>query len=146
MATLLEEMDRFYGTVEAEPADDRVRQINDALFSSQPAACALLGRDGVRLAGIAAYSFLWPAIGLTRSLYLKELYVGAEYRRRGVAGLLMRALVEVAGRHGCSRVEWTTDTSNIDAQAFYEKLGLGPYPSKVFYRMEDTGVGFDIPI
>ena len=144
IAALLEEMDRFYGAADAQPSGERVRQINEALFSRSPAASALLARDGDQLAGIATYSFLWPAVGLTRSLYLKELYVGERYRCQGVARLLMQTLLEVATRHGCSRVEWTTDISNTGAQAFYEKLGMDAYPSKVFYRVEDTGAGFAV--
>ena len=31
------------------------------------------------------------------------------------------------------------------AQAFYETLGLPPRPSKIFYRVEDTGGGSQIP-
>ena len=94
------------------------------------------------LAGLAAYSFLWPAIGPTRSLYLKELYVPAAYRGRGVGKLLMRAVFEAAARHGCSRVEWTTDVTNTGAQAFYARLALPRYPSKVFYRVETGDVGW----
>jgi hypothetical protein len=40
---------------------------------------------------------------------------------------------------------WATDTSKTGAQAFYEKLGIDAYPSKIFYRVEDTGTGIDIP-
>lgn len=145
IASLLEEMDRFYGATDSGQADDRVRQINDAAFTSQPAAWALLARNDAALAGIAAYSFLWPAVGLTRSLYLKELFVGEGYRRQGVARLLMLALFGVAAEHGCSRVEWTTDSSNTSAQAFYAGLGMDAYPSKVFYRVEGTGTGFEFP-
>ena len=145
LAGLLEEMDRIYGAVAADPLDERVRQINDALFSVPAAAHALLAWDGTQPAGMAAYSFLWPAVGLTRSLYLKELYVGEGYRRRGVGRVLMQALFEAAGKHGCSRVEWTTDSDNGNAQAFYEMLGLPTHPSKVFYRVEDPGGGFQIP-
>ena len=142
IAGLLEEMDRFYGAAGAEPLDERARQISEALFSSPPAAYALLAWDGTQPAGVAAYSFLWPAVGLTRSLYLKELYIGEEYRRRGIGKLLMQALFEVAGKHGCSRVEWTTDGGNVGAQAFYEVLGVPKHPSKVFYRLQDPGGGF----
>ena len=145
LAELLEEMDYFYGAVGAEPLDERVRQINDALFSVPAAAHALLAWDGIQPAGMAAYSFLWPAAGLTRSLYLKELYVGEGYRRRGVGKLLMQALFETADKHGCSRVEWTTDRDNVGAQAFYEMLGLPQHPSKIFYRAADTRGGFQIP-
>lgn len=134
MAGLLEEMDRFYGATEAEPIDERVRQVNEALFASPASAYALLAWDGAHLVGFAAYSFLWPAAGLTRSLYLKELYVAGAYQRRGVGTLLMRSLFEVAGKHGCSRVEWTTDTSNAGARDFYRNLGVPPLRSKIFYR------------
>lgn len=145
LAGLLAEMDDFYGASRTEPVDERVRQINDALFSGHPAACALLAWDGTRLAGMAAYSFLWPAVGLTRSLYLKELYVGAGHRHQGVGKLLMGAVFETAARQGCSRIEWTTDTGNVGAQAFYAGLGLPKHPSKVFYRVQDSGAGFQVP-
>lgn len=46
---------------------------------------------------------------------------------------------------GCSRIEWTTDSGNASAQAFYQALGLPQHPSKVFYRVEGTGRGFQIP-
>ncbi len=142
IAGLLEELGEFYGTPAAGPLDQRVAQVGQALFGGPPAGYALLAREEPALAGLAAYSFLWPAIGPTRSLYLKELYVPAAYRGRGVGRLLMRAVFEAAARHGCSRVEWTTDVSNTGAQAFYARLALPRCPSKVFYRVETGGVGW----
>lgn len=142
IAALLTEMDLFYGPAPSEPAGQRTRQVSEAIFASPPAAYALLARDGDYLAGIAAYSFLWPAVGLTRSAYLKELYVAGAYRRQGVGKILMNALFEVAAKLGCSRVEWTTDTDNAGAQAFYEDFGVPVHRSKIFYRVEDAGSGF----
>jgi len=109
MAALLEEMGRFYGADGTEPAGDRVRLINEAVFSAQPRPGRCWHGPGARPTGIAAYWFLWPAIGLTRSLYLKKRRVADAYRRQGVGKLLMQAVYDVAGKHGCSRVEWTTD-------------------------------------
>src|SRR5690242_11656987 len=123
IAVLAEEMDRFYGATQIDPLDTRLRQIHDALFSDQPSAFALLAWNGDRLVGFAAYSFLWPAVGLTRSLFLKELYVAEEERRRGVGRRLMQALFESAAKFGCSRVEWQTEVANADARAFYAELG-----------------------
>jgi GNAT superfamily N-acetyltransferase len=147
LTELLEEMDRFYGAVggTSPSREERVRQTSEALFSDPAAAHVLLAWDGPQLAGMAAYSYLWPAVGRTRSLYLKELYVGESHRRGGVGKVLMRAVFATAGQDGCSRVEWTTDDGNAGAQAFYETLGLPPRPSKIFYRVEDTGGGFQIP-
>lgn len=75
IAALLEELDMFYGDTSVEPLDVRVRQINEALFGDPPLAYAVLAWDAETLVGLATYSVLWPAAGLTRSLYLKELYV-----------------------------------------------------------------------
>jgi GNAT superfamily N-acetyltransferase len=140
LAALAEEMDRFYGATEAGPLALRIRQINDALFSNPPAAYALVASANDRLVGFASYSFLWPAVGLTRSLYLKELYVTETARRSGRGKLLMHSLFEVAVKHECSRVEWTTDQNNADAQGFYELLGISPNASKLFYRLEGAGL------
>jgi ribosomal protein S18 acetylase RimI-like enzyme len=106
--------------------DERAAQVRDALFGDPPLARALLAWDGEALAGLASYSFLWPAAGLTTSLYLKELHVAQAYRRTGLGKMLMDGLYEIASARGCSRVEWTTDTDNPAAQAFYEALGVKP--------------------
>ncbi|WP_241251573.1 GNAT family N-acetyltransferase [Candidatus Protofrankia californiensis] len=136
IAALAEEMDRFYGAIEVESLDLRIRQINEAIFSDAPSAFALLAWDGDQLVGFAAYSFLWPAVGLTRSLFLKELYVIEAARRTGVGTQLMQTLFEVAVKHDCSRVEWQTETTNEDAQRFYAELGAQMFEGKVFYRLE----------
>jgi GNAT superfamily N-acetyltransferase len=153
LAILLEEMDRFYGATEVETLELRRRQINESLFADPPSAHCLLGWDGGTMVGFAAYSFLWPAIGLTRSLYLKELYIAETARKGGVGRLLMQRLYEIAVKNECSRVEWTTDRDNTDAQRFYAQLGVPVKASKLFYRIEGdelrrqaaNGLGFTSP-
>jgi len=136
IAELAEQMDRFYGASESEPLELRIRQINEALFGDPPSAYALLAWDDGQIAGFASYSYLWPAVGLTRSLYLKELYVIETARRKGIGKLLMQRLCDIAAEYDCSRVEWTTDRDNPDAQRFYADLGIPVRESKLFYRIE----------
>lgn len=134
---LATEMDMFYGDVRPDPPRQRAEEISAALFDDPSAASALLARDDTgKLVGFASYSFLWPAAGLSMSLYLKELYVAAAARRAGVATELMRGLYVIAAEGGCSRVEWTTDDSNEQAKAFYTAFGAKPLASKIFYRAE----------
>lgn len=136
LADIAEEIDRFYGATTVESLEIRVRQISEALFHDPPSAYALLAWDNNRPTGFASYSFLWPAAGLTRSLYLKELYVSEAARGQGTGKLLMQRLYSIAAKHGCSRVEWTTDRGNLDAQRFYSHLGVTVNESKLFYRIE----------
>lgn len=133
LADLMDELERFYGGTPSEPRDAQLAQIHDALFGEAPAGYVLLAWDGDKLAGFSSYSYLWPAAGFTRSLYLKELYIAQSHRRAGIGRLLMDELHTVARARGCSRVEWTTDAPNANAQAFYAALGA-PSASKIFYR------------
>lgn len=136
LASLFDEMDRFYGATGSPPVEERLDGIHAALFGEHPAARALLALDGDDLVGMACYSFLWPAVGVTRSLYLKELYVARAHWRRGVGARLMRGVSAAALRHGCSRVEWTANTDDPAAVAFYEALGAEVNRNKAFFRVE----------
>jgi len=136
IATLMREMDAFYGEPTDEPTEAKMHQITSVLFSEPPLAYAILARDGERVIGFAAYSFLWPAVSSTKSLYLKELYVSASYRKRGIGRLLMAEILRTAVDNECSRVEWTTDETNTSARQFYARLGLRELSSKVFYRVD----------
>jgi GNAT superfamily N-acetyltransferase len=135
IASLLEELDRFYGGTQFEPMQTRIAQITKLLFGDPPAARVLLARVDGALAGLAAYSFLWPAAGVTASLYLKELYVSGAHRRAGIGRELMTRLVQIAAERGCSRLEWTTDRDNDLARHFYKTLHFQTMPSKIFYRI-----------
>ncbi|MFG2814443.1 cyclophane-containing RiPP N-acetyltransferase HaaN [Streptomyces sp. NPDC048410] len=142
LAALIGEIERFYGTPEADiqPEDERLAQVEEALFGSPPLASALVVEDEAgALAGLAAYSFLWPSAGSSHSLFLKELYVREFLRRQGIGVRLMREIQAIGrARAGCTRVEWTTDRFNSDARAFYASLGFEEYDGKVFYR-DDVG-------
>ena len=133
---LMEEMDRFYGVSTFEPAEVRTAQVKAIVFGDPAAARVILARNAAEVVGFASYSFLWPAIGLTRSLFLKELYVAEAYRGRGVGRQLMQHLFDLATETGCSRVEWMTERTNTEAQAFYARLGHAPNTEKVFYRAQ----------
>lgn len=140
LTVLMEDIDRFYGATELEPSDQRAQAIATCLFQEPRAAYVLLAWEGGHLIGMAAYSFLWPAAGVTRSLYLKELYVTEAFRRQGIGTLLMQELYRIAAEHTCSRVEWTADTGNVLAEVFYARLGVPVNQGKILYRVEGDEV------
>lgn len=136
VAAMIEEIERYYGTTEIQPFEERLAQVEAALFGTPPLAyCVLAVVDG-EVVGLAAYSFLWPAAGSTTSLFLKELYVRPNGRRQGVGGRLMTEMQAIAvARPGCSRVEWMTDRDNDAARAFYRSMGFGEFGGKINYRV-----------
>ncbi|MEV5602957.1 GNAT family N-acetyltransferase [Streptomyces sp. NPDC052299] len=141
LADLIEEIERFYGATEIQPLTERRSQIEAALFAPAPLAHALVADPGDGpLAGMAAYSFLWPARGTTHALFLKELYVTEPWRGSGLGARLMGELRGVAAaREGCSRVEWMADMDNPGARKFYGALGFEVVEGKVVYRVGVEG-------
>ncbi|MFE1936520.1 cyclophane-containing RiPP N-acetyltransferase HaaN [Streptomyces sp. NPDC059474] len=142
VAELIEEIEHFYGSTEIQPLAERQTQVEEALFGAPPMAAALLVEDETgALAGLAAYSFLWPAAGSSHSLFLKELYVRDTLRRQGVGAQLMDELRALAAaRPGCSRIEWMTDQDNPGARAFYKSLGFAEFDGKIIYRVDTSTV------
>ncbi|MFJ1585510.1 GNAT family N-acetyltransferase [Streptomyces sp. NPDC088197] len=132
ISVILGEIEHYYG---GEPTAADPEQIRRALFSSRPAATVLLARNDGNVVGLASYTFLWPAAGADTSLYLKELYVRESAQRRGVGRALLAELKRIAAESACSRIEWTADTDNPPALAFYEALGVEQKAGKVFYRL-----------
>lgn len=138
VAELLTELDAHYGNSGGEPGDPaaKLAHLREVFTGPDPAPHLLVARtEGGRVVGLAAYAMLWPAGGSARSLYLKELYVARDHRRRDLGRALMDRLFELAREAGCTRVEWTADRDNPDAQRFYESLGAWVHPGKLFYRM-----------
>ena len=133
---LTNEMDRFYGVADSGVARVRSEQLYDALFGHGLGVHALVAVEARAVVGFATYSFVWPAVGLTHSLYVKELFVSSQTRRRGIGGAMMDSLVTVARGHGCSRIEWTTDSDNDSAREFYGSLGFEQNREKLFYRCD----------
>jgi GNAT superfamily N-acetyltransferase len=133
---IVEELDRFYGATDFDDVDNRRQFVANLLFGAAPVAYVLLAEDDDSVVAMATYSFLWPAEGITASVYLKELFVSPLHRRRGVGRDLIGAVSAIALESGCSRVEWTTDRGNLDAQMFYENIGAQVSQSKLMYRVD----------
>lgn len=105
-------------------------------LANRPAGVEILiaERQGALL-GFASACAIYPGPGLTSGFFLKELYVAAAARGRGIGRALMRALAELALARGHKRLDWTADAANPDLLRFYESLGAIAQREKVFYRL-----------
>ena len=69
------------------------------------------------------------------SLYLEDVFVLPEYRKRGIGSALLRHCVRTAHERGCGRMEWTCLDWNTNAQAMYERMGARRMKEWYLYRM-----------
>ncbi len=105
-----------------------VADIEDGLFGSRPGAEALIAWNNRQPAGFALFFHNFSTFLGRRGLWLEDLFVRAEYRRRGCATALLRALAAIAAERRCGRFEWAVLDWNTRAIGFYENLGATILP------------------
>ncbi len=98
-----------------------------ALLVKTPAAIAFLLREGATAIGFAEATVRVDYVnGCSTSpvAFLEGLYVRPEWRRRGAAGLLCRAVETWAAEQGCRELASDTEIDNEISQAMHEALGF----------------------
>jgi GNAT superfamily N-acetyltransferase len=100
----------------------------------------LVAKEGEKLVGYALYFFTYSSFLAKPTLYLEDLFVLQEYRKRGVGFALFRRCVDEALTKGCGRMEWAVLTWNEKALKFYEKLGARRLSEWYVYRLDEKSL------
>jgi GNAT superfamily N-acetyltransferase len=99
------------------------------LFGAQPRAEALIAEgEGGKALGFALFFGTYSTFLTRPGLYLEDLFVLPEARRRGIGTALVRSLGQLARERKLGRLEWAVLDWNASAIAFYEKLGASVLP------------------
>jgi GNAT superfamily N-acetyltransferase len=134
LASLFSEMQRHY----RRPVTDE-QAIQAATLACQPVRATFDPRvliaviDG-SIAGSIVLNVTFPAFELTRSLYIRDLYVARSMRRRGVGQTLVKAAAVLTYEQGFSALDWTTETGNAAAREMYESCGARVL-GRTYYRL-----------
>ena len=105
-----------------------------AFFGSQPVAGALVARMDGEAAGYAIYYSTFSSFTGRTGLWLDDLYVRPQFRKRGLGRRLIDAVARVAAERGCARLEWLALDWNERALDFYRALGAQALDEWVLLR------------
>jgi ribosomal protein S18 acetylase RimI-like enzyme len=109
------------------PVPDSVATEAATLACKPPTATfdprVLIATVGNAVVGSLVMNVTFPASALTKSLYIRDLYVAKKMRRSSVGRMLVTAACHLAVSEGFSAVEWTTDSANKVARKLYESCG-----------------------
>jgi GNAT superfamily N-acetyltransferase len=100
----------------------RERLLADA-FGPEPRYQLLVAEDGGEVVAYAAYFMTYSTFRARPTLYLEDLFVHPDSRRRGIATAMMTRLRQLASEHGCGRFEWSVLDWNEGAQKLYDAVG-----------------------
>ena len=118
------------------PSADGRRRLVDDLFRKRRIRL-FVAEEGRKLVGYALYFYSYSSFVAKPTLYLEDLYVLDEYRKKGVGFALFRRCVDEAAARRCGRMEWAVLTWNEKALNFYEKLGARRMPDWYTYRLDE---------
>ncbi len=131
---LLLATDRHYWGVR-EGAEAASRQAAEALLADGAECRMLLGFLEGTVVAYATFAILHPAPNEHGVLFMKDLFVLDGGRGGGVGEAMMRRIAGLAVERGCHRFDWTAETDNPRALAFYDRLAANRVTEKVYFRL-----------
>ena len=131
----MHELDQHYFGARGASAEALSQSLKQGLLGADSGVQVLVALDGAEIAGLAPYSLLYPAPQQGGQLFMKDLFVRQAWRGQGLGEQLMRRLAAYAVEKNCVRFDWTTESGNQGAMAFYERLGAQAVTEKVYYRL-----------
>ncbi len=119
----------------------RPQDFEDALFAVNPIIGAIVALVDGKPAGSALWHRSFSTARGREVMYLEDLVVLPDYRRRGIAELLMKQLAKVAVAEGYATIYWLMMAWNSGARKFYEKLGADIESDNCYCVLSDRALG-----
>jgi GNAT superfamily N-acetyltransferase len=118
-----------------DPAPEVVDRLTADAFEHRRLELWVAELDGAVVAYAAVFA-TYSTFLARPSLFLEDLFVHPDARRRGVARALLTRLQAEAAARGCGRFEWLVLDWNRDARALYERFGARAHEAWRLYRVE----------
>lgn len=110
------------------------RLIKDA-FSKNPPFKILVSESNKKLTGYSFYLFTYSSFRARKTLYLEDIFISEKFRNKGIGKMFFKALLKIAKKNKCGRMEWVVLDWNINAIKFYDKLGATELKEWKTYRL-----------
>lgn len=108
--------------------------LEEWLFQRKTAE-VLLAEAGSEIAGFALFFHNFSTFLGRGGIYLEDLFVRPEYRKKGYGKALLKKLAQIAKERGCGRLEWSCLDWNKPSIDFYLSLGAQPMDGWTVYRL-----------
>ncbi|WP_407646678.1 GNAT family N-acetyltransferase [Gloeocapsopsis crepidinum] len=114
--------------------------LEEHLFSAQPYVEAIIAEVQGKAAGFALFFHNYSTFLTQPGIYLEDLFVLPEYRRKGIGKALIKYLAQLAVERGCGRLEWSVLDWNEPAIAFYNRMGASILPDWRICRVSGDAI------
>ena len=140
LVELYSELERFYFPEYASSPVELLHYLQHGLLDNQSSMTTVAAVQGGQLVAFASYVILYPAPRRAGQMYMKELFVTERCRGQRLGQRLISHLAGIAIDAGCRRLDWTAETSNPKAGAFYRTIGAELVTEKEYFRFADEAL------
>jgi GNAT superfamily N-acetyltransferase len=109
--------------------------LRETLFGARRAAEVAIGYFSEKPVGFVLFFHNYSTFLGQPGLYIEDLFVDENYRRRGFGRALLLYVARVAQERQCGRLEWSVLDWNEPAIEFYKKLGAAAMSDWTVYRV-----------
>ncbi|HEY9771820.1 MAG TPA: GNAT family N-acetyltransferase [Coleofasciculaceae cyanobacterium] len=117
-----------------------VENLHEDLFGSRIYAEAIITEIESKMVAFALFLPNYSTFLTKPGIYLEDLFVLPEYRRRGIGKAMLAYLGKLALDRGAGRLEWSVLDWNESAIAFYQSMGAKVLPDWRICRVTDDAL------
>jgi GNAT superfamily N-acetyltransferase len=128
-----------YEELEGPSEEAQARLVEDGFGERPRFEVYLIEADGTAI-GYAITFETYSTFLAKPTLYLEDLFILPDSRRRGAGQALFRHLAQIAVERGYGRIEWTVLDWNETAIRFYNRIGGQHLKEWLHYRLDETRI------
>ena len=118
------------------PPDEKAKiQLRKDGLSKKPKYEAYVGKINEKYVGYIIFFMTYSSILAKQTLYLEDIFVLNEYRKKGIGQKLFNFIISKAKERNCGRIEWHVLDWNQVGIKFYEKNNAKLLSNWLLYRL-----------
>jgi len=106
----------------------------DFIGAARRVRCDVAEAEGA-IAGVMIWYRSYATFAARPGIYLEDLFVRPEFRRRGIGKSFIERLARYAAEEGADRIDWCVLDWNRVAIEFYQGLGARQASDRQIYRL-----------
>ena len=120
----------FASEAEFSPDSEKQRSALQAILADPGRGKVFVAREGREVVAMCSLLYVVSTAEGGKAALFEDLVVAPEHRKRGIAALLLKHVIDQARAEGVLRLTLLTDMQNERAQALYRRLGFVGSPMK----------------
>ena len=117
-----------------------VESLAEHLFGDRPCVEAIVAQWGGKTVGFALFFQNYSTFLTKPGIYLEDLFVQPDYRRKGIGSEMLSYLGKLALTRNVGRLEWSVLDWNESAITFYQRMGAKILPDWRICRVTDSSL------